>query len=259
MEINELIAKIRQKKELSSIPSQIVQELLEEYLKKNNIFLKNLKKSEIKSLIKSIRARLRESIGGFQRKWKNRFELLEKNDIKSLLETHSSTKERIGFYPGLKKLIYDLNITSILDIGCGLNPIALASPKIKYYASDIDLEELLLIKSFFEKNKIDGKTFFCDLKKIELCNLPKADICLILKVFDAIEKKGHKLAEKIIKFISAKYFLISFSTKTLSGKPMAHPQRGWIERLLNRLGFTFKIIKSKNEIYYLASKSEQIA
>ena len=141
-----------------------------------------------------------------------------------------------------------------MDIGCGTNPIHLADREIVYYATDINEGNLKEVKEHFEKNNISGKVFFYDLRKIKSKDLPNADLCLILKVFDVLEKRGHKLAEKIISSIQCKYFLISFPTKTLSGKPMNHPQRGWIELLLNRLGFQFKIIKSKNEIFYLAEK-----
>jgi hypothetical protein len=139
-------------------------------------------------------------------------------------------------------------------LGCGINPLALSESGTKYYAFDINREELELVQKFFKMNHIQGEASFCDLWNIEACKFPESDLCLIFKVFDVIEKKGHKLAEKIISKINSRYLLISFSTKTLSGKPMNHPQRGWIERLLHRLNFSFRIIKSSNEIFYLANK-----
>jgi len=73
------------------------------------------------------------------------------------------------------------------------------------------------------------------------------------KIYFAKSCIGSK-AEKIIRKIPSQYLLISFSTKTLSGRPMNHPQRGWIEQLTKRLGYGFEIIKSKNEIFYLIKK-----
>ena len=35
---------------------------------------------------------------------------------------------------------------------------------------------------------------------------------------------------------------------------MKHAYRGWLERLLERLGYEFKIIKEKNEIFYVVKK-----
>jgi len=247
--IKELIEKVKQKKELFGLSDRIVRESLQKHLGSK----KDLRKSEAKLIVKLTRAELRLLSGQFQASQKERVTLLKENKIQELLETHSSTKERLEFYPQIKKLIASLKIKSILDLGCGLNPLALANKSITYYAADIKQSELTLIKSYFKSKGIKGKTFFYDLRKIKP-NLPKADLCLLLKVFDVIEKRGHKLAEKIINSIDCKYFLISFPTKTLSGKPMRHPQRGWIEQLLNRLEFQFKSLRSPNEIFYLAKK-----
>ncbi len=249
----EIVKKIKLKRELSDISDAIVSEVLEKEIKKHNIRLEALRKSSIKQLIKNARASLRIMSGQFVSSNKERMSLLKQNRISDLLRTHSSAKERMDFYPEIRKIIQKLNISSILDLGCGLNPIALASSGIKYYAIDIKSSELELVKEYFKVNNINGNIFLQDLRKIN-SDLPEADLCLMLKVFDVLEKRGHKIAEQIIRHIKSKYLLISFSTKTLSGKPMRHPQRGWIERLLERLGFSYKTLKSNNEIFYLAEK-----
>lgn len=230
MNRQEIILKIKEKKELSGISNKIIEEILDNYVKSNAINLSNIKERDVKLIIKFVRDKLRKLSGRFSR----------------------SAEERLEFYPELKSLIEKLKIKSILDLGCGQNPIYIAEKNITYYACDINESDLTKVREHFQKNKIKGKVFFCDLRKDN--KFPKADICLILKVFDAIETKGHKLAEKILLSLNCKYILISFPTKTLSGRPMNHPQRGWIERLLTRLGYKFEIIKSKNEIYYLSQK-----
>jgi len=249
----QIINKIRKKKELSGIDKSIISELLDSYIKKRNIFLPNLKKPHIKIIVKDIRAELRKYTGRFQKSTKDRVRLLEENKIGALLKTHISTQERLSFYPKLKEKIRNLKVSSILDLACGINPIALSSPKIKYYASDIKKDELNLIKKYFKKKKITGKTFVYDLRKIKP-GLPKADLCLLFKVLDIIEEKGHKLSEKIIKQVPCRYVMVSFPTKKLSGRPMKHPKRIWMEKLLERLSYKYSIFKSSNEIFYLIKK-----
>jgi hypothetical protein len=251
IDILEVVNRIKSKKELSGVSDSIILEHLEEYLRKNKLSLERLNNSQIKLVIKDIRSDLRNHVGRFLASTKNRGKLLEKEDIPSLLKTHSSTKERIEFYPQLKEIISRLNTKSILDLGCGINPIALASSGVKYYASDINTADLNAVEAFFEKNKIDGKTFVCDLNKIEGCKLPEADLCLILKVFDILGKKDYEIAEKVLESINCKHIIASFSTRTLSGKPMNSPRRIWFEKLLNSLCYQFEIIKSKNEIFYI--------
>jgi hypothetical protein len=252
---DEIIARVKQKKELSGLTDAVVSETISNYLKKKSISLEYLNDAEKKLLVKDIRAELRHYSGRFQKDSEKRLPFVKSGNISELLKTHSSTRERVEFYPEIRKLLGELKVKSILDLGCGINPVALATRDVEYYASDINEENLQVVSKFFQKNNLNGKTFVCDLKHIDLCTLPKTDICFLFKVFDVLETKGHKLAEKIIILLHSTYLLISFSTKTLSGKPMNHPQRGWIELLLSRLDYKFSILKSKNEIFYLARKS----
>ena len=169
------------------------------------------------------------------------------------MQTHTSTSERLDFYPKLKKIIYELEPNSILDLGCGLNPLTLSKKGIKYYASDIKEDELEMVKKFFKRNKIEGKTFIQDLRR-DISNLPEADLCIIFKVLDVIEKKSHKFSEKILRTVKCKYFLVSFATKKLSGKSMKSPRRIWFEKILEKLNYSYKKFSSDNEIFYLCAK-----
>jgi hypothetical protein len=249
-----VIARIKQKKELSGIDDSIVSNALLLYLNKRKLSLDNINERQIKLVIKDIRSELRNYAGRFQVGIKDRKALLEKEDITALLRTHSSTKERISFYPALARFIESLDIKSILDLGCGLNPIALAKPGIKYYASDINLEELNLINGFFAGNNIDGRAFFCDLNKIEKCDIPEAELCMILKVFDILGKNDYAIAHKVLERIRSRYILVSFSTRTLSGKPMRRPRRIWFENLIVKMAFLFEIFNSDNEIFYFMKR-----
>ena len=81
------------------------------------------------------------------------------------------------------------------------------------------------------------------------------DVCFMFKFLDPIEDKGHKLSEEIIKLIKARYIVISFSTKTVSGKKMNHPYRGWIEKMLERIKKDFEKISLENEVFYIICSS----
>lgn len=256
MLLSELIHKIKQKKELAGLSEELVSEIALKYIKKHNLNLNNLSKHNQKPIIKETRAQLRELVGRFEKHTKKRPLFLEKNQINELLKTHTSTSERLANYDEIKAIIASLNVSSILDLGCGLNPIALASPNVYYYALDINKNELDLIKLFFQKNNIKGETILHDLRKAK--ELPKADICLAFKVLDLLDKKGHRTAENLINSVNCKYLLISFPTITISGKPMSTPRRFWLENLLIRLSFRFKKFKIGNEIFYLAEKQSAI-
>ena len=254
--MNALIKKITQKPERRNLSSKFIENSLKNYAEKYNITLEKLSPKEEKIVLKEIRASLRTLVGQYQKISKSRIFLLKENNFQELLKTHRSTEERILFYPKLKKLLSSLKISSILDLACGLNPIALASPKITYYASDINESELSLINEFFKKHKIKGKTFIFDIRTLsQKSKLPKTDLTLILKTLDLLHPK-QKLADNLLSIINSKYFLISFPTKKLSGAPMKHKRRPWLERILLQKNLKFRTFSSENEIFYLITTQQ---
>lgn len=253
MEEKELIESIRKKRELNEITEKIIEESLSDYLKKYKIDLKKINKQDAEIIIKSVRANLRKYVGQYQISIPKKDKLLKEKDFLSLLNIHSSTKEREGIYPQLKEIISNLKPQSILDLGCGINPVALAKPGVKYFASDINESDLNVVKSFFEKNKIVGEVFVYDLSKYKR-DLPSADLCLLFKVLDQIKKSNSSAIKLLIQTINCKNILVSFSTKKLSGKPMNNPKRFWFEKIINSLNYKYQIFKFENEIFYLIEK-----
>ncbi len=251
--IKMLVMKIKEKQELHGIADSVVKMELENFLTKHRLNPDSIKDSDIRLIIKSIRAQLRILTGQYQKSCKAQKRLSKNPDFKELLKTHISTAERISFYPTLKKLFSELHISSIIDFGCGLNPLALASQNINYHACDINETDLFIVNEFFKRTGVKGSVFTCDIRHLPE-NLPVVDICLIFKVLDLIEKRTHKYTEHLLRTVSTDYFLISFPTKKLSGKRMNFPRRGWIEQMFLRLGFTFKKFSSDNEIFYLATR-----
>ncbi len=242
-EKQELLEKIKEKKELAGVDDHIILKTLDASLKKQGLDAKKLEKlssKDKKLLVKLVREKLRYLSGQY----------INTNEYRS-------TEERKESYPLIKKLIDQLQITSIIDFGCGENPLELATSGVQYYAYDIRKDVITKINYFFKRNKIPGIAKVYDIRNLDAKDFPKADLCLLFKILDLVEeKKGHKKAEEILKTLDCQRYLISFSTKTLSGKSMRHPQRGWIERLLTRLDYSWESIPTFNEIFYLASKNK---
>ena len=233
-----LIKEIKKKREISEIEDSFVESSLNKTLKEMRIKeIDSLSDKDVKQIVKSTRAKLRIYVGRFKTSKK-----------------HVSLEERKEFYEKLKEIIDELGIKSILDIGCGLNPIMIAEKNFKYCAIDINEEYIKIINKKFKESGIDGTALSKDVRKIDYSELPFYDLVLMMKILDLLESRGHKLAEKIITSLKCKFIIVSFSTKTLSGKPMNHPQRGWIERMLNRVGYSFSMFKFRNEIFYLIRK-----
>ncbi len=223
-----------------------------------------VKTRNYKQIIKEIRNVLRKRIEVFQTS-KNISNLLEELKITPSLESHNkllltnkSTRERLEIYPALYKKIFDVagKPRIILDLACGLNPLSfpyMELSSVSYFAVDINQDVVGVVRDYFKIMNVDGRAEQQNI--IQIKELPQADVCFLFKALDVLElKKGHKFAEELIKKIPARYVIVSFSTKTLSGKPMNHPQRGWIERLCDRLNYECRMIKEYNEIFYLIKK-----
>lgn len=236
-----LIVAIKKKRELAGVSDIYVRDILEKYITQHKVVFP-LQEKDAKLLMKSIRAQLRRNTGMFKRTF-------EKDKGSA---AHQSSRERASSYLLLKSIIAELKPKSILDLGCGLNPLAVATPSIPYYAYDINEADIAQVRSYLSNIRNTGYARVADVQEED--HLPHADLCLMLKLVDLLDSKGHKNAEKLMDRISCNYFIISFSTKTISGRPMRHPQRGWIERLAKRKGHTFKKHTAENELFYLIEK-----
>lgn len=277
---------VAQKRELRQLTPLIIEQEIERYLQQEGRVRRELeynfhpRAAVFHTIIKEIRSRLRRSYGLFQHKGKEkkRKELLKKifhatppvamEIIKEILESHASTKERLLFYRELYAKIFAITgkPATILDLGCGMNPFSLPYMKLKtchYYAYDIGEEDLTNINEFFywwgkQHPTLQGRADIFDLLRSEFSLLPRADICFLFKVTDIVDQgKGHKATEKAMLDIPAKYIVLSFSTVTMSGKPMTAPRRSWVELLCNRLGFFFSVITFPTEIFYVIRKENQ--
>ena len=248
----EIVLKIKEKRELAGLVDSVVENILDDFLRKNRISLPALSEKEKKIIVKEVRSTLRLLAGRFRKSAKKKNPAIDLENINELLRTHSSTAERLDFYPQFREKLLEMKPASILDLGCGLNPIALSLRGVVYYASDINTKDLSIISAYFKKHRIKGKTFVLDLQKMD-SPLPNADITLLLKLLDVIDPK-HTLSENIINKIPSRRIIVSFSTRKLSGRKMNFPRRYWFEKLLSKLHYHYYTIETDNEIFYFITK-----
>ncbi len=260
-----LIEDICKKKELASLDPSFVEQSIEKYFQTNSNMKKylsyNPRSDKYKRIVKEIRAILRRSYGLFRGDSSGLLELVkkvkkDKTTIKEILSLHASTKERLPFYDKLYKKIFKVTgePSSLLDVGCGLNPfsiIYMKSPPV-YHAYDLSKDEVQAINSFFTILKIKGKAVVKDVTKT---SFPTVDLALLFKMTDVIDGKGHKNTEKLLTSIPAKHLVVSFPTVTISNKRMRFPRRKWIELLCERLGWTQVSFEMGNELFYVITTS----
>jgi ribosomal protein RSM22 (predicted rRNA methylase) len=141
---------IRAKKGLREIDLSLVQELVEQYIKKHNLQIERLSPVEQKVIVRDIRKELRLYTGRFHAssKEKKLQKALEAKEYSFLLAHHTSTAERAQIYPQLQLLYTQLKPKRILDIGSGINPLAFAQKGQEYFAYDINGTDLEYVRQF---------------------------------------------------------------------------------------------------------------
>ena len=261
--MNEIIQLIIDKKELQNINRDIVKRLINENLDKKIekiISEKRFKTSIFRNFVKKIRAQLRRQYGAFQNPKIDRKELLKKKDYIALLKSHQSSKERLPYYEKIYEHFWKITGVpeTILDLGCGMNPISFEFMKLKqleYHAYDISKYDLGIIKSYFDNKKIKCVTKVFDATTDKYVFDKNFDVCFCFKLFEILETtKSHKLSEDIFLKIPCDFLIASFNTRTLGNKPMKRARRIWFEVMLERLGFKFNTLIIPNEIFYIINK-----
>ena len=259
MDINEAVEKIKSSKKYMHISEEIIREQVQNYFQK--IGTEDL---DEKIALKEIKTQLHKIHGGFRFKSQNFDELINNKDFEGILKATRSTHERINLYGEIYDKIFAITGKPkiIMDLGAGLNPFSMDymtfGENIEYYAYDINEAEIQAINKFLELENIAGKAEVLDLSKIEnVKKLPKADLCFMFKLIDTLEQfdSGHKYAEEMIKVLAEKcrFIVVSFATKTLSGKRMKFAERGWIERMLERIKLRFDklVFEQAGEVFYI--------
>jgi len=271
----DLVHDILAKKELAGIEHSFVEAVLEKELRKNQRLAKRIgsiskRSSEYKDLIKAVRAVLRRNVSLYEGDGSRHREVLiaelrqssneeqRQEIITHLLSTHASTRERLPFY----KIVYEkiFAITgkpeTVLDIGCGLNPISYPDNDATIIGVDIDRNLCSVVGQYFDIAGIEGECRVVDVKGLQqIKTLPKADVAFVFKLLEIIEKgEGHKLSENLLKALPARWLVVSFPTMTSSQKPMRRPGRAWMELMLRRLGWKYETFTIPSEIFYVIKK-----
>ena len=243
-----LIKAIKEKRELRGLPDSLVKSTINDYISKNHV--KDLTKKSAKIVIKEVRSELRRYSGQYSSRKRSN---VSKKDFSEFLKEHKSTRERLPDYPLVKQIIDEINPSKIMDLGWGLNPLAIADSNIEYHVYDINGDDLKIVRDFFNAKNINGKIYHEDIRNVE--SFPKVDLCIIFKVLDILGKERNEISRKLLEKIDSRYFIVSFATRTLSGKPMNFPYRRWFEKILNNLRYKYEVKRTSQELFYIIEKS----
>jgi 16S rRNA (guanine(1405)-N(7))-methyltransferase len=140
----------------------------------------------------------------------------------ALMSLHASTRERLPildpFYA--TTLAHLAPIRSILDVACGLNPLAIPwmplAPDVEYHAFDICEEMTGFLNEFLALVPCHGRAHVADVT--QSCPTQKADVAFILKSLPCLEQIDRSAGVRLLETINADHLLVSFPVTSLGGK-----------------------------------------
>lgn len=199
------------------------------------------KRGNAKETIKAIKNKLHQIGGAYQSgreayvKWLAELNAaLQSGNREVLLATsqrlmshHASTRERLPildrFYSTILASLPP--VSSVIDVACGLNPLALPwmplAPGATYAACDIYTDMIDFLNGFFallqkhDEAAVTGSAQLCNI--LTSCPTEHADVAFVLKTipFEQVDKAaGHRL----LRALNADYLVVSFPIHSLGGR-----------------------------------------
>lgn len=140
----------------------------------------------------------------------------------NIMDNHASTRERLPlletFYA--QTLARVAPVRSVLDVCCGLNPLALGwmplAPDAAYYACDIYGDMMAFHNDFFALAGVTGHAQTWDAAHTPPTQ--SAHVALLLKALPPLEQTNKAAALRLLRSLQAEHILVSFPTRTLGGK-----------------------------------------
>lgn len=141
--------------------------------------------------------------------------------LREVMANHASTRERLPFIDDFYATVLgDLPpIHSVLDLACGLNP--LASPMMplvggaSYYACDIYQDQIGFLNEVLALNGVQGSAFVGNL--LQATPTQTVDVALLLKTIPCLEQIDKTIGPRLLTEIRADILVVSFPSRSLGG------------------------------------------
>ncbi len=135
---------------------------------------------------------------------------------------HASTRERLPILETFfaETLAGIAPVRSVLDVACGLNPLAIPwmplAPGATYLACDIYHDMMDFIGAFLALTGVGGRAFVCDV--IHEPPAERVHLALILKTIPCLEQVDKSAGLRLLDAVRADYALVSFPARSLGGR-----------------------------------------
>lgn len=184
---------------------------------------------------------------------------------RSAMAAHASTRERLPILDVFYREVFAVTgrPTSLLDIGCGLNPLAAPwmdlAPATPYRAIDIDLDLVAFLTAALPLLGADGSAETRDV----VATPPEdpADVALLLKTLPCLEQQRAGTGERLLRAIRARRIVVSYPTHSLGGrgKGMERTYRDTFARLAETLEQRYETLAFPGEVVFVVASDRPSA
>jgi 16S rRNA (guanine(1405)-N(7))-methyltransferase len=266
-DLDELVAAVRAGAHYRHIHPELVRQVGAQELAKGRKF---------KEAVKATRNKLHQVGGAYQEKGIDYGRaLLELEQLppdlyhpavqafcRSMMEQHASTRERLAILDDFyREILSPLGpIESVLDVACGLNPLARAwmplQPETQYFACDIYADMIAFLNRFFTQMNLPGEAWLCDL--VQQAPSQPAQLALVLKTIPCLEQLDKSIGRRLLAGLPAKHMLVSFPAQSLGGrsKGMLENYEAHFREMVAGLDWQVERFEFKTELAFLIKKEE---
>ena len=177
------------------------------------------------------------------------------------LAAHASTRERIPHIDRFYRGIWERTGVpgSVLDLGCGLGPLALPWMGLdrgaRYVAADVDRRALERVDAFLG---LVGQPH--EVRALDLVGADPADetdVVLALKLVTTLDRQDPAAAGRLLGSVKASHAVVSFTTRSLGGRArgMERTYRSRLDRLVAEASRVTDVAEASipNELVFVLS------
>jgi 16S rRNA (guanine(1405)-N(7))-methyltransferase len=182
---------------------------------------------------------------------------------RAIMAHHASTRERLPILETFfaETLAGIAPVTSVLDVACGLNPLAILwmplLPGATYLACDIYQDMMDFVGAFLALLGVSGRAFVCDV--IHEPPTERVHLALILKTLPCLEQVDKSAGLRLLDAVHADYALVSFPARSLGGrdKGMIAHYEARLRDLLAERHWPVQRFEFETELAFLVDKRGQ--
>lgn len=147
---------------------------------------------------------------------------------RAIMSYHASTRERLPLLDRFYAEIFALlpPVHSILDIACGLHPLAIPwmplAEDAAYYACDMYTDMTDFLQAWLTMLSVQGQAWSCNA--LQACPTQRANVAFLLKALPCLEQIDPAAGQHLLRSIQADHLVVSFPARSLGGR-----QKGMVE------------------------------